>query len=343
MDEGKPSLDPHGLGRLMSVPPRDVWSREDEDFTPWLAANLGLLFDAVGVEVADEEAVEVFTEVPVGPFNLDILAVLDDGRRVAVENQLEVSDHSHLGQLMLYAAGLDCSVLVWVTTRFRDEYRAALDWFNSHTDNSVHAFGIELRVVHIGDSPRAPVFDVVVEPNEWGQETRQQVQATTQNRKRQEFFRQTLQLLADKVRDFRIPKAQAQNWQEFRAGPFGHYTFVFTADGHLRVEVYLDHHNPPSLPKRLFDELADHPEVVEQAVGNNVIWERLPDRRASRFYVARPAPDLDRPEEVEEAMTWAAVHAAEFVNGLDDMLRLRAKSLRAELLASEQEGGTEGG
>lgn len=336
MSSESSELDTRGLGRLTAVAPREVWSNEAEDFTPWLAQHLGLLFDAVGLEVGDEDAVQVFTEVPVGPFNLDVLVILDDGRRVAIENQLEVSDHSHLGQLLLYGAGLDCSVLIWVATRFRDEYRAALDWMNAHTDDEVRAFGVELRVVHIGTSARAPVFDVIVAPNEWGEQTRHQVQANTQNRKRQEFFRQALQLLAERLRTFKVPKAQAQNWQDFRSGPFGHYSFVFAGDGQLCVEVYLDREDPPTLPKQLFDELAEQHKTVEEVVDGEVIWDRLPDRRASRVYVSRPAPDLDDPEQAGEAAAWAAARAAELIDGLDTMLRARAKSLRAELLTGQE-------
>lgn len=103
-------FDDHGLARLAQVPARDVWHNEADDFTPWLASNLDVLFDHLELDVG--EVTYVRTEVPVGPFRLDLMVLTESGRRIAIENQLDTSDHSHLGQLLLYAAGLEADVLV---------------------------------------------------------------------------------------------------------------------------------------------------------------------------------------------------------------------------------------
>jgi hypothetical protein len=157
------ALDGAGLGRLRRVAqPRDVWPTEAADFTPWLAANLDVLADELGMALA-----LVATEVPVGEFRLDIKAETADGKIVIVENQLERTDHGHLGQLLVYASGLEAAIVVWVAPSFRDDHRRTLDWMNERTDEAVSFFGVEVAIVQIADGPRAPVFEVVSRPNDW--------------------------------------------------------------------------------------------------------------------------------------------------------------------------------
>src|ERR1700712_3068445 len=156
-------LDSKNLGRLRRVAnPRDVWTSESMDFTPWLAENIDVLADELGMTLT-----VTGTEVLVGEFRLDIRAEDQDGRVVVIENQLERTDHSHLGQCLVYASGLEASTVVWIAPRFRDDFRRALDWLNERTDVGVNFFGVEVGVVQIADGPRAPVFEVVARPNEW--------------------------------------------------------------------------------------------------------------------------------------------------------------------------------
>lgn len=147
-------LDGKGLGRLRHVAnARGVWLSESGDFTPWLFENLDVLADELGMTLTP-----IAMEVPVGEFRLDIQAQTPDGRIVIVENQLERTDHGHLGQLLVYASGLEASAVVWVAPRFRDDHRRTLDWLNERTDTGVDFFGVEVSVVQIGDSgPRAPM------------------------------------------------------------------------------------------------------------------------------------------------------------------------------------------
>ncbi len=157
-------LDSNGLGRLRRVAnARDVWSSESGDFTPWLADNLDVLADELGMPLTLKA-----TEVPVGEFRLDIQAETLDDRVVIIENQLEKTNHGHLGQLLVYASGLEAVAVVWVAAQFRDDHRRTLDWLNERTDTGVDFFGVEVGVVQIGETgPRAPVFEVVARPNDW--------------------------------------------------------------------------------------------------------------------------------------------------------------------------------
>jgi len=152
------------LGTFEQVDVRDVWPLES-DFTKWLAEpeHLPLLGETIGMELQLDSV-----EKQVGSFFADILCMETMGERyVLVENQLEDTDHSHLGQTITYAAGLDALAIVWIAKHFREEHRAALDWLNSNTDTRIGFFGLEVELWRIGDSQPAPRFNVVSRPNEW--------------------------------------------------------------------------------------------------------------------------------------------------------------------------------
>ncbi len=156
------------LGRLEKVKLRDYWEHEALAFTPWLAQdeNLQLLGDAIGMplEVVKKEA-------SVGPFNADILCKLPlTDHYVLIENQIEKTDHTHLGQILTYAAGLNAVTIVWIAATFTDEHRAALDWLNRITHEGLNFFGLEIELWRIGDSPAAPKFNIVCKPNDWAKQ-----------------------------------------------------------------------------------------------------------------------------------------------------------------------------
>jgi len=158
------------LGQLEEVDLRAIWEDEPRDFTPWLAEHLDQLGEALGLNLRLIES-----EATVGSFAVDVLAEADDEAVVVIENQLERTDHSHLGQLLTYAAGRDAWTLIWITPEFRDEHRAALDWLNRWTTNEIQAYGVEVRAVRIGDSLPAPEFRAVAFPNDWSRRARSQV------------------------------------------------------------------------------------------------------------------------------------------------------------------------
>ena len=151
------------FGRLEDLPPRDAWGHEAHAFTPWLAENIDRLGEAVGMELE-----LTGQEVRVERFAADILARdPTDGSAVLIENQLEATDHTHLGQIMTYLAGLDARAVIWIAPEFREPHLSAVRWLNDHTAESFSFFAVRLRVVRIGDSPMAPVFEVVEKPNGW--------------------------------------------------------------------------------------------------------------------------------------------------------------------------------
>jgi hypothetical protein len=168
-----------GLGRLVRRDAREVWAHEAHEFTPWLLEHIDQLNEAIGFEIEISAR-----EERVGPFAVDLYGKeVQTGHPAIIENQLEPSDHSHLGQLLTYAAGLKAGVIVWVTPKFRDEHRAALSWLNEISPQEVNFFGIEIEILEI-NGQRAPNFKSVVEPNNWGARSLVHDQATLFGRAR---------------------------------------------------------------------------------------------------------------------------------------------------------------
>src|SRR5271157_3650817 len=152
------------VGRLERVNLREIWEDEARDFTPWLASPtaLTLLRDVIGFDLE-----LIGTEVAVGPYCADILAKAanDEEHKVIIENQLGKTDHVHLGKIITYAAGLGAKTLIWVSDKFCDEHREALDWLNSNTGEQLAFWGLEIRAFRIDGSRPAPQFALISGPN----------------------------------------------------------------------------------------------------------------------------------------------------------------------------------
>ena len=162
---------------IQNVDLREVWSNEATDFTPWLAENITKLGDTLGLELELQSR-----EAPVGSYSLDLLVHdLGRDRPVIIENQLEATNHTHLGQLLTYASGYDAHVAVWIAKEFKDEHRQALDWLNQRSDENTEFFGVVIEIWKIDDSRPAPHFKLVATPNNWrkGKVTTKQERATS--------------------------------------------------------------------------------------------------------------------------------------------------------------------
>ena len=166
------------FAELKDVTLRDVWGNEAQHFTPWLAANMERLSEAVGIPMESEG-----TEVAVEQFSADIVARNpDDGSRVLIENQLEGSDHRHLGQILTYLAGVQAQIVIWVARDFDESHRSAIRWLNDHTVEPFAFFAVRVRVVQIADSPLVPLFEVLERPSAWDRTVRTTVESDTSER-----------------------------------------------------------------------------------------------------------------------------------------------------------------
>ena len=206
------------LGVLTKVDIRKFWEDEARNFTPWLAdeENIGLLGETIGLELEVEAQ-----ERNVGQFRADILCrdtVTDNW--VVIENQLERTDHTHLGQLLTYAAGLDAVTVVWIAKGFTDEHRAALDWCNEITDEKFSFFGLEIELWQIGDSPMAPKFNVVSHPNDWAKTVSRisRTELTDTDRLYLGYWTGLQDLLEQRDGVIRPVKSWSRNWIGFGIG-----------------------------------------------------------------------------------------------------------------------------
>lgn len=291
------------LSTLVQVPLREAWKHEAGDFTPWLAetANLASLGDALGLG----ELELVATEHQVGDFKLDILCT-DGADQVIIENQLERTNHAHLGQIITYAAGIGAKKIIWVAETFRPEHVAALEFLNQNTTEDLNFFAVEIELWRIGDSPLAPKFEVVVKPNEWAKAGREQaraaVSATPTKQLYLRLWTELVARLAKRAPTIRPQKPRPQMWLNNSMGRAG-FRLNPTASQQgkrLGVEVYIDH--PES--KRLFQALAAQREQLEQQLGFVLDWQELPEAQACRIASWRPNSPLEEEASWSEYLDW---------------------------------------
>ena len=316
------------LARLEPVDLRKVWQSEPADFTPWLAQpdNITLLGETLGLELDVDS-----TEAGVGPYRADIVCRdtadgSSEGALVLIENQLERTDHNHLGQLLTYAAGLDAVTVVWIAAPFTDEHRTALDWLNQKTDQSVNFFGLEIELWRIGGSPIAPKFNVVAQPNDWTKTIRV---ATGQGREISETQRQQLEfciefeeLVKSRGDGVRCQKPGARHWLYSSLGRTG-MTFacaISTSPPFVRVELALDGDDA----KAWFSLLEDDSESIEEEIGEELIWHNLPNRKGTRVQIKNNL-DFRNQSQREEAKEWIYDRLRMF----HEVLKPRALALNA--------------
>jgi len=302
------------LGKLEQISLRDIWISEPSQFTPWLAEehNLKLLGDTLGIELLLEAQ-----EKEVGPYRADIVCRnTADESWVLIENQLNPTDHTHLGQILTYAAGLDAVTVVWIAERFTDEHRAALDWLNEISIENVQFFGLEIEVWRIGDSAPAPKFNVVVKPNDWtkgGAKTRIQESELTDAKKLQlEFWRGFREYAQEHAGTIKPTKALPQHWMNISIGRTG---FKLTAiaslydsetglsqNHEIRAEFEI---NDRSNAKKYYAVIEKMKDQIEKKVGEPLIWYNPENANACRIYLRKVA-DLTDQSKREEYFCWLA-------------------------------------
>lgn len=320
------------LGSLKKVDVRHIWQTEAQHFTPWLAQNLDILAETLDMELEIEAQ-----EKNVGPFRADILCrdTLDKSW-VLIENQLERTDHLHLGQLLTYASGLKAVTIIWISTHFTEEHRSALDWLNNITDDQFKFFGLEVELWQIGDSPVAPKFNIVSKPNDWsrsvGQAARQIETGTLTDIKaaQLEFWTQ----LAEKLKEnshIRPQKPMPQHWAVFRIGRSGFHMSGLhnTRDKCIGVELYINHQNAKDFYNQLYAQKND----IEAEIGHELIWKELPNKSASRIILyLRDVDPMDR-SRWDEYQDWLI----KYIEAFDSVLRNRIRNLEASDIGGDDD------
>lgn len=269
------------LGRLEPVDRRDVWAHEAHDFTPWLLANAEVLGQVLSMDLELTRA-----EHPVGGYALDLIGEdVATGEVVIVENQLETSDHTHLGQILTYAGGTEPTNIVWVATSFREEHRAALEWLNARTDERTRFFAVTLSAVRIGDSLPAPLLGLVVQPNDWGKRIRALVRpdASPRATSYQAFWGRFLERVQARHPDWtNSRRPPLDNWITLPTGRSGVLLGVSLGRRGLCSELNLGH-TDAELNAAWFARLEARKTDLEAAYGSPLSWEPLPDRKSAKI------------------------------------------------------------
>ena len=296
------------LAQLTRVDPRDFWKHEAFDFTPWLAQpeNIKLLADELGIGIHVAQ-----TEASVGPFRADIVArEAITGAKIIIENQLEATDHSHLGQLITYAAGFDADTVIWVVRDVRDEHLQAIKWINEHTDARLKFFIVRIELWKIEDSPLAPKFSVVSHPNQWRQSRTSGERPDSIGAKQREF----VQKLHDYCKtnygelDIRIPRYQGY-WRMVDIGRSDCFISLVLVGKKNLVDCAL--YIPDSV--ELYDVLYKNRERIDRELdlGEPLKWRIVSGKNARRIN-AMHTFQFDDDSTWESAFAWTAETACRF-------------------------------
>ena len=276
------------LGKLQEIDIRTVWPHEQYDFSKWLAQdeNIRELGDSLNLSLTDVE-----TETSVGNFRCDILAKDElTGKMVLIENQLEATNHDHLGKIITYASGLDAAVVVWIVASARAEHANAIEWLNKHTDNELSFFLLEVHAFKIGDSDPAPQFTIIEQPNDFAKTVKSVAKSNDLNesqKQRLEFWTQFNDVVEAKGKPFNKRKATTDHWYNVAIGSSDASISIdlVNKEHKIRVSIWISDN------KDLYDSLALRKDEIEEALGFSLEWKRLDNKKAS--YISTYIKGLD--------------------------------------------------
>ncbi len=313
------------LGKLERVELRKAWLGEATDFTPWLADNLELLGETIGIEMELEQQ-----EKDVGPYRADILCrdTIDESW-ILIENQIEKTDHTHLGQLLTYAAGLEAATIIWIAKNFTDEHRAALDWLNEITDERFRFFGLEVELWKISQSPPAPKFNIVSKPNNWTRSVRaaHSGELSKTQKLQQRYWTKLVEYMEGQSLNLGNRSPRPANHHHFSSGRTGFrlYASINTKEsGYKEDAVGIDvnlHVRAPDEAKAFFCLLQIQSADIEAEFGRKLEWDE--SRRIISCTNKKVIPDDEG--DWENQHRWLA----ETLDKFAEVLRPRIRNLDA--------------
>ncbi len=297
-----------GLGKLKKIDLREAWKHEANDFTKWLSQeeNLRLLGDEI-----DYDIVLVQTEAAVGDFSVDILAEEENTKKkIIIENQLEITNHDHLGKLITYASGYEAGVVIWVVSDVREEHRQAIDWLNEHTDESIEFYLVKIELWQIGESPYAPKFDIISKPNDWARTVKDSAgrgDLTETKLDQLEFWNQFKSYGLQSKTKLHLRKASPQHWTDISVGDSDvHISLTINSrEGLFATELYIPDN------KELYARLLGKKDEIEKELGEKAEWMELPNKKASRIKISKPG-DFNNKANWENYFEWLLREAEKF-------------------------------
>jgi hypothetical protein len=296
------------LGELKKIPLRQIWPHEEYNFSEWLSQpdNISLLSDELGIEINVLEK-----EAYVGNFNLDLLA--EEGntnRKIIIENQMEMTNHDHLGKIITYASGYNASYVVWIFKEIREEHRHAIDWLNEHSDEETYFFGVKIELWQIGDSPVAPKFQVICKPNNWGKTIRNtsiNKELTDTKLLQLEYWEKLKEYGENENSKLNFRSPRPQHWYDMSIGSsLCHLALTVNSSKKvIGVELYIDNN------KNLFHHIFQYKTEIENKIGNKLEWLELAGKKASRIKLHLEA-DFYKKDDWENQFKWLVEYSEKF-------------------------------
>ena len=305
------------LGKLEKVKElRSVWPHEANDFTKWLAKeeNLATLGDEIGIDIELRS-----TEAKTGSFSTDILAVeANTDNKIIIENQLEQTNHDHLGKIITYASGHDAKTIIWIVKEAREEHRQAIDWLNEHTDEEINIFLCRIELWKIGDSDIAPKFQIVSSPNNWSKTIKRSIDGNVSDTKMLQY--QYWAKLSDEIDNsyskFNSRKPKAQHWYNLAIGSsLAHISLTInTQTDEIRSQIWIRDNKP------LFDYLFEFKEDIESDVGFELNWQRLDNKKAAYINISSDF-NIDNENDWSKAIKWHLDMASRLYDAFSDRIK----------------------
>ena len=273
------------LGKFEKVDLREYWVDEAKDFTPWLSKdeNIEILSEVIGIDI-EIEGKEVF----VGSFKADLVGRdISNNRKIIIENQLEKTNHDHLGKLITYASGIEASVIIWICKSITEEHRQAIDWLNENMNDDIHFFGIEIELWKIDGSNPAPRFNIICRPNEWVKTTKKAGEGSSiisdTKALQLEYWNYLKDYCNQKGSSLNLRTPRAQHWYSMSVGR-SKFHISFTANtmqNRLGCELYIRGENA----KKAYFELLKEKDSIEKEIGTELNWQELPEGQDSRIII----------------------------------------------------------
>jgi len=287
------------LSKLKKVDLRDVWGHEALDFTNWIAQqeNLDALSEEIGVDIK-----WIKTEANVGKYSVDILAEEEaTGRKIIIENQLEDTNHDHLGKIITYASGYDAEIIIWIVRNVRDEHQKAIEWLNEHTDEKISFFLIKIEIWQIDGSNPAPKFEIMVSPNEWAKAIKASPSSgelTDTKLQQLEFWNKFKNSVRKKDTRIRLQTPRPQHWYTVSMGSSdAHVALTINSRENLMgCEVYINRN------KELFNFLRERKNEIEKEIGETIEW--VDAAVASRIKIKKEVSGVFDQVEAEKYFVW---------------------------------------
>ena len=265
------------LGKLEKIELREVWRHEALDFTRWLAKkeNIAILSKEIGIDI---EVIE--TEMSVGRYNVDIYARdIESNKRIVIENQLENTNHDHLGKMLVYAAGLDADIAIWVVKDVNEEHRQAIEWLNDNSFEKINIFLVKVELWQIDNSPIAPKFQVICEPNNWAKVLKQQSKdnITDLELKQMEYWQGFVDYAKSKDKTYISQRPSIYNWYVIRIGSSDYKIKLVHSVNSDMIRCQLEIFND-----EIYKKLEQYRTEIDNKI-NGLEWEYLEDRKVNRI------------------------------------------------------------